>query len=428
MATFPPKDFSKLFPNYNDLGAQLESLMKLRRSDAPTTFPSNAPNSSSPQPKSLEEIDAMYKQGSITKEQADQMELNLSNPTQPQEINDSMINPDGSLITTRDQRNSYRQQGSNMLPALNFAGSDLTTELFSLGANIGSPQGTQGRTAGIIGSAGAATFNIARDIFAGIGYQKASNYAQQYQDEQSQKQNYTPNQQYQNDNYTGGLPTGKYGGLFQYQNGGPVMPDPTELEKLRQLDTEYSRQNGTTFGLEGSTLLIDPQQLAAFEQQYGSSLQGKRVWVNPQGGSFVVDANPQSTTGTPPPPPAQRTIPNEGPITGTKKFVITGDGTGIGDQKTKTTSVNVPYASREELDAIERQMRTIKSYADYKKSELYQKYGDKLLGSGSQNTGGFREGGVFGKQIGDKITFKHGGVMKSGVIKKIDLETGKFYI
>lgn len=98
------------------------------------------------------------------------------------------------------------------MPAINFAGSDLSTELYSLGMNIGKAPGTKGRTAGIVGSAGAALLGGARDVLGGLAFQKASQRSKDYIAQQMAKQKYTADDQYLDNNTVGGF---RYGGYFE---------------------------------------------------------------------------------------------------------------------------------------------------------------------------------------------------------------------
>lgn len=420
-----------IIPTNADLAQRLQNILRTSGAQGPinVNYPQLGGLTQTPitstGPQSLEEVDQLYNQGAISLEQANQYELLFANGQSSMEDN-AQINPDGSLVASRDQMNQYGAgRNANGLPLMNFAGSDLTTELFALGANIGAPRGTQGRGLGIISTAGAAGLGIARGIASGIGYQRRNQYVDQYNNDLMNDQRYTPNPQYNASNYLGGTPTGEYGGLFM-QQGGFIDggPDKSEMDRLRMQDMEASRINGATLGLEGTVLVTDPQELALFESQLGASLANKRLWVTPdRSGSYVVDVNygnGPTTSSTPPPP--MNTNANT-PISGTQRFVISAQGANtVGG---KQGALYIPYKSREELDQLNRQFRNIKSYEDYRNSELYKIYGDAPL----KNPGGmaFEKGGEYnGKKIGDKVTFKHGGKMYSGTIKKI--ENGQIYI
>lgn len=456
MAT-PPYISPNLFPDYTNLAQRLQSLMTLQRSDAPLPtgmeeynasmqnyyrnlqFP-DTPDMALPtginpsvgvvqQPQNLQEVDRLYNEGKISLDQANQYEILFGNQS----------DTTGIPSTTTAQTNAtQRGQG---FPFINFSGSDLTTELFSLGANIGAPKGTQGRGLGIIGSAGAAGLNIARDIAAGIGYQKRNQYAQDYNNDLMNNQRYTPNPQYNVSSYTGGMPRGEYGGLFRpskYPNGGTIDGiDPSEMNRLRMIDIQNSKVNGSSLGLEGTILVTDPQEISVYERQTGQSLQGKRLWVTPdRSGSYVVDVNPSVTSQTP-----QSTISvSSTPSVGVYRDANTGkilppDIWGSPGQVDYQFSqyldqaINSPeQREKKEIQMleIERNKELLKTMTEEQKADMRAK---KLTPSqylSSQGTLTFKNGGLFSKQVGEKVSFKHGGKMYSGTIKKI--ENGKIYI
>lgn len=159
-------------------------------------------------PNTPEEIDAMYKSGQITRDQADQLELLMTNGPQGGLGQDQMGVQDGNIIG---------QQGNfwTNFPAVNFAGSDISTELFMLGTALGSKPGTRGRAMTGISAGGAAAFDITRSLLSGIGYQKRNQYVNDYYDEQQRRRQYNPVSQTANDNYLGGIPTGQMGGELQ---------------------------------------------------------------------------------------------------------------------------------------------------------------------------------------------------------------------
>lgn len=108
----------------------------------------------------------------------------------------------------------------NNFPVLFPGGSDLSTELYSLGRNIGAPKGSTGRVAGIVGSAGAAAFDIARNVASGIGFEKMNRYVDDWYRQQQfggENSNYVAAPQYQNTNYLGGF-YGEDGGSPQESN------------------------------------------------------------------------------------------------------------------------------------------------------------------------------------------------------------------
>ena len=169
------------------------------------------------QPRTFEELDALWKQGSITPEQYDQLELQISNnpysPTSEEEMNYQ----DGNMDPAQQAGRAWWDR------PWNFAGSDLSTELYMMGMGIGSKPGTRGRAAAIIGGGGAALFDIARNVASGIGYQKRNQYVNDYYRQQQNRIQYSPVSQTSNDNYLGGIPTGQMGGMFVMGENGPEI-------------------------------------------------------------------------------------------------------------------------------------------------------------------------------------------------------------
>lgn len=116
-------------------------------------------------------------------------------------------------------------------PNIYGGGSDISTELYSLGRALGAPAGSKGRLLTGVSSAGAAAADIARNIASGIGYEKRNQYIMDwYRKQQQGDMNYTPAPQYQNENTVGGVTT--------YAAGGPVesapMPDSEQPQDQTQ--------------------------------------------------------------------------------------------------------------------------------------------------------------------------------------------------
>jgi len=99
-------------------------------------------------------------------------------------------------------------------------GTDVETELYSLGQQVGAnPTTTEGKVAqglGIAGAAGAALFGSARGFLSGLSNSNATQRYWEWMQKQKQQQNYTPASQTLNtssDN-RGGVTTFKNGGRF----------------------------------------------------------------------------------------------------------------------------------------------------------------------------------------------------------------------
>lgn len=108
----------------------------------------------------------------------------------------------------------------NQLPGFPFitgGGSDISTELYSLGRAIGAPKGSRGRMLTGIASAGAAAFDIARNVASGIGFEKRNQYMRDWYANQQRQTNYTAAPQYQNTNTVGGITMEEGGELFNQE-------------------------------------------------------------------------------------------------------------------------------------------------------------------------------------------------------------------
>lgn len=80
----------------------------------------------------------------------------------------------GDMLSLSDETGTEEPWQNRMpgFPFISAGGSDLSTELYSLGRAIGAPKGSRGRMLTGIASAGAAAFDIARNVASGIGYEK----------------------------------------------------------------------------------------------------------------------------------------------------------------------------------------------------------------------------------------------------------------
>lgn len=96
---------------------------------------------------------------------------------------------------------NFMEQIGMFASQLNPYGSDLETELYTLGRSIGnisSGQGSPGNTLSLIGSAGSALFGGARSTLSGFSNSKADNRYWQWMQERRRRQQYSANPQTQN--------------------------------------------------------------------------------------------------------------------------------------------------------------------------------------------------------------------------------------
>jgi hypothetical protein len=145
----------------------------------------------------------------------------------------------------------------NNIPLIYPGGTDLSTELYSLGRGLGMEKGTKGRGAMIAGGAGAAILGGTRDVLSGLGYEKQQNLVRDWYRARQQDNTYNTIAQTGNTNTVGGIPIkGKYGGTFKsYEDGGEMMQQqmaPEQQEMLQQVQT---------FVVEMMQQGTDPQQI-----------------------------------------------------------------------------------------------------------------------------------------------------------------------
>jgi hypothetical protein len=127
----------------------------------------------------------------------------------------------------------------NNIPLIYPGGTDLSTELYSLGRGLGMEKGTKGRGAMIAGGAGAAILGGTRDVLSGLGYEKQQNLVRDWYRARQQDNTYNSISQTGNTNTVGGIPIKKYGGEFKsYEDGGEMMQQqmaPEQQEMLQQV-------------------------------------------------------------------------------------------------------------------------------------------------------------------------------------------------
>jgi len=107
--------------------------------------------------------------------------------------------------------NSWEQQSTEqnnlfgqMMPFFNPYGSNLQTDLYSLGNFIGTPRGTTGRGLGVASSATALGLGAGRTFLSGLANAKQTGRATEEARRQMALRLYTPQMQYMNTNYLGG--------------------------------------------------------------------------------------------------------------------------------------------------------------------------------------------------------------------------------
>lgn len=106
---------------------------------------------------------------------------------------------------TENTDNGAPKTSLNDIPFLFAGGSDISTELYSLGRSIGAEKGSKGRLLSGIAAGGAAVMDIARNVASGIGFEKRNQYIEDWNRKQQNKVEYTPNSQTRNTNNIGGF-------------------------------------------------------------------------------------------------------------------------------------------------------------------------------------------------------------------------------
>lgn len=380
----------------------------------------------SDEPQTLQDVDKMYQSGQITKEQADQYELLFSNGSTS---DNSRVDSKGRLLTDDPSQYNDPNDPSNF-PLINASGSDLGTELYSLGMSIGAKPGTRGRGLGIIGAGGAAALDIAGTIASGIGFQKRNQHIEDYNRKKELEVQYDPNSQTSNANSTGGLSYGEFGGLFypsentpKYPDGGKIG-DPEKNQKtiytsdkkdprLKTYNDSLNVYNSTKSFLstmESDDIIRKPSEFSYKTHTYSEYLKKsplkpykaigqdftaeyplykkpvQKVVYSPKKAEPVVQEITPVSQQTDIPPTTSPTVSRTAssapaPVftPGYRKVVINGDGYPGVDNPNVTTRIRIPYSSPEELRALEMDIRNIKSYKDYKNSSYYDKYKDEVL-------------------------------------------------
>lgn len=107
--------------------------------------------------------------------------------------------------STEEAPLDFKQSFEKFLPFMNPYGSNIETELYSLGKFIGTEKGTQGRGLGIASSALSAGLGGARTLLSGLAQQKQTEKTAEEIRRKLALKNYTPQTQYLNQNSRGGI-------------------------------------------------------------------------------------------------------------------------------------------------------------------------------------------------------------------------------
>lgn len=108
---------------------------------------------------------------------------------------------------TSEKSTNIMDEFNKYLPFMNPYGSNIETELYSLGRFAGMDKGTKGRNLGIASSALSAGFGGARTLLSGLAQQKQTELSAEEIRRQMAQRNYTPQTKYLNQNSRGGTTT-----------------------------------------------------------------------------------------------------------------------------------------------------------------------------------------------------------------------------
>jgi len=136
--------------------------------------------------------------------------------------NGKSVDGSGALVDTTGEGEGMPKANMFRFPMINPGGSDLSTEIYSLGRALGSPKGTPGRGMNIVGAGGAAALDIARNLASGIGFSKRNQYVMDWYKKKQQERNYVPDSQSEDQNSTGGMKLG--GTMNMFAEDGMTMP------------------------------------------------------------------------------------------------------------------------------------------------------------------------------------------------------------
>lgn len=150
-------------------------------------------------------------------------------------------------------------------PLINPGGSDLSTELYSLGRAIGAEKGSQGRVASGIAAGGAALFDIGRNVASGIGFEKRNQAVEDYYRKKQQEVKYTPNSQTRDVNGIGGM-YGEDGGTM-----GPSEDDDNRPRKEKPAFTLFPNKYGEKNWFEQSNVQDPMYEKASWGRSFGDS-------------------------------------------------------------------------------------------------------------------------------------------------------------
>lgn len=205
----------------------------------------------------------------------------------------------GSSDGSKYEKNEHGQFVNAMkdYSGLNFTGGfDMNSTAYNLGRFVGAPKGTKGKVAGTVAAGLALALKGARGVAAGMGHANLAKEAQQWEMQQMAKRKFTPDSQWEDNNYMGGN-THKYGGVHEnYQYGGERNEADQSFIRYATLTPEEkikainSYEEFTGRAVNKDTFNITENQLESFrkgEPVKGYWGEGNKPYVE-QNAHFII--------------------------------------------------------------------------------------------------------------------------------------------
>jgi uncharacterized protein YoaH (UPF0181 family) len=403
-----------------------------------------------------------------TKEQpvAPQIKTWEIDPNQP---NRQAITPEPEDVMDKKPEKDTPKNNMPYFPFIG-AGMDLESRLFATGQGIGKltakdEQGnrlyTGAQRAGAwgqtVGGAGSFLLGSSRILASGAGYGKRNAYIDDWYNKRQQDQYYTPNQQYKNANYLGGISPSKYGGTFEeggefeedsenFHGGGlfgrkfkkntiniyngvnpgaqmgngsqnrnfyPIMGTPSANRPMVNMD------QGSNLGGQEFTYNQNPAEMNDMSQFSESRYAGGTTPYR-LGGLFEEGGEQEEMMEQPQVGP-QEMAENEGQQMNPQvQQVMMQVAQAIEDGESPQMIIQALMSkgmSQEQATQIVTQV--VQRIQQHEQEQA----GESSEGSEEQM---MRKGGRFNYKVSDHIKFKSGGVMREGKIKKI--ENGKIFL
>jgi len=187
-------------------------------------------------------VDDAFTRGDITQQERDRLQL----------LSPEQLTAETKPLTDDQKIDMNAVKGMDAMRYMNPMGGDFTTNMYQLGRSLAAEKGTPYRGLGIGLNAGAGLLEAARGIGSGMAYQNMNNQTRNYYNDLMKRRQYTNASQTQNVNITGGVASGREGGLFTEQHfaiGGEQQP--SEEEQMMMMQQQAQQQQGAPQEGEG---------------------------------------------------------------------------------------------------------------------------------------------------------------------------------